>query len=292
MDLCGTTAAAGGAWVYRTTAFERELPHIMAQAIDQSGFAMLEIWELCTAYYSPRNKIKKKELYQLLENYNLKLGLIANNSRPEYSVQYRDAYETGKSVVKEKPKIEPEFKNAVSGQTGIIVAGSAGQKIKSTATLFAQASMFSDLQATQKDDYPITVMTGHSLAEIILSPDTIEYTGIGVPEFFIVISKDGLNRARATIASLPETSTLYAEESLELPEVKAKVIKMPFLQTAKEVTGPTVAVIAMGAMLKDSGLFPVKALEKAISAFQKPNIAEKNLKALAAGVALASPKKK
>jgi len=292
MDLCGTTAAAGGSWVYRTTAFERELPHILAQAIDQTGFAMLEIWELCTAYYAPRNKVKKKELYELLENYNLKLGLIASNSRPEYSVQYREAYEAGKTVVKEKPKIEPGYASPVSKQTGIIIAGSAGQKIKSTATLFAQASMLSGLQATQKDDYPITVMTGHSLAEVILSADTIEYTGIDVPDFFILLSEDGLKRARTTIESLPETSVLYAEESLELPEVKAKVIKLPFLQTAKEVTGPTAAVIAMGAMLQDSGLFPVQAFEKAISTFQRSNIAEKNLKALQAGTALANPQKK
>ena len=46
------------------------------------------------------------------------------------------------------------------------------------------------------------------------------------------------------------------------------------------------AVVALGTALVDKGLFPEKALGKAISSFQKPKIAEVNLKALEAGVGL------
>ena len=68
-----------------------------------------------------------------------------------------------------------------SAQTGIVIAGSAGQKIRSAAGLFAQAGMFANLNAVQKDDYPITVMTGHSITEITLSPERIDYTAIDSP---------------------------------------------------------------------------------------------------------------
>ncbi len=39
-------------------------------------------------------------------------------------------------------------------------------------------------------------------------------------------------------------------------------------------------------MLKDSGIFPVDAFEAAISKFQKPVIAQTNLKAVTAGAEL------
>jgi len=287
MDLCGTAAAAGAAWVYRATAFDKDLPDVIARAIEQPGFAMLDIWELCVAYYSPRNKLKKQGLFDLLESYGFELGLLADKPRPEYSIQYRQAYEAGKRVIKRKPAIERKFDNSVGRQTGIVVAGSAGQKIKSTSTLFAQAAMLSGLEATQKDDYPITVMTGHSLAEIIVSPERIDYTGIDSVDYFILISEDGLRRARAKIERLPETCTLYAEESLELPETRAKVIKLPFAQAGKRIGRLAVATVALSAALRDSGLFPLEAFGTAISMFQKPKIAETNLRAIEAGVELA-----
>jgi 2-oxoglutarate ferredoxin oxidoreductase subunit beta len=287
MDLCGTAIAAGAAWAQRATIFDKELPDIMAEAIRQPGFAMLDVWELCTAYYSPRNKLDRAKVQELLDKYGLKLGLLANNPRPEYSARYKEAYEAGKGVTKTKPFIERKYDNSVKKQTGIVIAGSAGQKIKSAATLFAQASMFSGLDATQKDDYPITVMTGHSLAEIIVSRERIEYTAIDDPDYFVLISEDGLKRARARIAGLPETCTLYAEESLELPETKARVVRLPWVATAKKIDRLAIAVIALASVLADAGLFPPEAFASAITTFQKTKIAETNLKALEAGAKLA-----
>ncbi|MBU0617409.1 MAG: 2-oxoacid:acceptor oxidoreductase family protein, partial [Planctomycetes bacterium] len=287
MDLCGTAVAAGASWVYRATMFDKDLADVMAQAIEQPGFAMLDVWELCTAYYSPRNQLKRPDLLELLKRYELQVGLLANKPRPEYSARYREAYEAGKSAIKPNVSIEKEYDNSVAKQTGIVIAGSAGQKIKSTATLFAQASMLSGLDATQKDDYPITVMTGHSLAEIIVSRERIDYTAIESPDYFLVISEDGLKRARPRIEGLPETCTLYAEESLELPETKAKVVRLPWAETAKQISRLSVAVIALATVLQDAGLFPVEAFTSAISKFQKAKIAEINVKAAEAGAKLA-----
>jgi Pyruvate/2-oxoacid:ferredoxin oxidoreductase gamma subunit len=179
----------------------------------------------------------------------------------------------------------------VKRQTGIVIAGSAGQKIRSAATLFAEGAMFAGLHASQKDDYPITVQTGHSVAEIIVSPETIEYTGIAAPDFFVVLSADGLKRTRARIAKLPETCTLYAEESLELPETRARVRRVPFATVGREVSRLSVATAALATVLVDGGLFSLEAFAKAITTFQKAAIAEINLKAVAAGAALATVRK-
>jgi Pyruvate/2-oxoacid:ferredoxin oxidoreductase gamma subunit len=286
LDLCGTAAAAGAAWVYRTTMFDKKLANVLVRAIEQPGFAMCDVWELCTAYYSPQNEVKKSELFRLLERYGFEQGLLVDKPRPEYSVSYREAFAGAEKSIKPRAAIEKVYTSAVKKQTGIVIAGSAGQKIKSTATLFAKAAISSGLEVTQKDDYPITVMTGHSLAEIILRPERIDYTAIESPDYFILISEDGLRRARTRIEVLPETCLVFAEESLELPETKAQVVKIPMARTAKAMGKTTVGVVALAAMLARTGLFPTEALKTAISRFQKPEIAQANLKAFSTGIEL------
>lgn len=286
MDLCGTVAAAGAPWVYRATAFDKNLPDVMARAIEQPGFAMLDIWELCVAYYSVRNQLKKKDLFELLAGYGLKTGLLAEESRPEYSAQYATAFQRREGGAKTRPTISTEYSHAVTKQTGIIIAGAAGQKIKSTAALFAQAAMFSGLQASQKDDYPITVMTGYSIAEIIISPEAIDYTAIESPDYFIVISEEGAMREMRTIELLSGACTLLADENIELPETKAKVVRIPFRQAGKKVGRFAVATAALASLLRHSELFPLDAFKKSISTFQKPSIAEANIRAVEVGAVL------
>jgi pyruvate/2-oxoacid:ferredoxin oxidoreductase beta subunit/Pyruvate/2-oxoacid:ferredoxin oxidoreductase gamma subunit len=289
MDLCGTAIAAGAPWAYRTTTFDKQLVDVLADAIMQEGFSMVDCWELCSAYYSPRNKVKKSDLFALLEKHGLKQGLLVNNPREEYSVGYRRRYEEiGKGAQKTKPKIEKSHDHKVDRQIGIVIAGSAGQKIKSSSTLFAQGGIYSGLEATQKDDYPITVMTGHSLAEIIFSPQQIHYTAIEEPDYFLAISEEGVKRAKKRIEALPEKCVLYAEESLELPETKAKVVRLPMVETAKKVSKLSIGVIGLAALIADTGMYPVEAFSTAIGNFQKKKIADINVEAVKAGVEMLS----
>jgi pyruvate/2-oxoacid:ferredoxin oxidoreductase beta subunit len=286
MDLCGIAAAAGGSWIYRATAFDRDLPDIMARAIEQPGFAMLDVWELCMAYYSPRNQLKKNDLFQLMERYGLKTGLVADSPRPEYSALYRAAYEKGRTPAKTWPAIEKEFSHTTGKQTGIVVAGAAGQKIKSTATLFAKAALFSGLEATQKDDYPVTVMTGHSISEIILSPEPIEHTAVESPDYFVVIAEEGAARAKEALQSLPQTCIVLADEGIALPDTKAKVERLAFRRESMAIDKLTIATVALAALLKRSGLFPLEAFKRSVGTFQRPEIAEKNRKAIDTGALL------
>jgi Pyruvate/2-oxoacid:ferredoxin oxidoreductase gamma subunit len=187
----------------------------------------------------------------------------------------------------QKPKepcvIEPIFPNTLQKQTGIIIAGGAGQKIKSAATIFGQAAMLSGLEATQKDDYPITVMTGHSVAEVILSPERIDYTAIDAPDYLILLSEEGLAKMRARMEALPETCVVFADESLKVPLTKAWVLSLPFEKTSRKVDRLAIATVALASLVKQSGMFPLEALTAALSMFQKPAIAEKSLAAARAG---------
>lgn len=281
MDLCATAAAAGASWVFRTTMFDQSLPDVITEALRQPGFAMVDIWELCTAYYMPYNSLHKKELLALSDSMGMHMGLQACRTRPEYSARYRELYPPGKVAAKKRRVIEPQFSSPLSKQCSIVIAGSAGQKVKSAATLFAQAAIYSGLQATQKDDYPITVQTGHSVTEAIISPERIDYTGIERPDILIVISEDGLTKVRAQIESLPAGALIFAEESLTLPATQAAVLQYPFAEIGRKVSKQSVAVCALATAVRDAGLFPLAALATVIRTFQRESIAEVNLRALA-----------
>jgi len=222
----------------------------------------------------------------MMQGLGLQAGILTDRPRPEYGEQYREVHANAQQAARARPLISAKYAHAIKRQTGIVIAGSAGQKIRTATALFAQAGMFASLEATQKDDYPITVMTGHSITEVILSPERIDYTAIDAPDYFVVISEDGLHKSRDRIARLNGNATLYAEESLDVPATAAKVVRLPFIATAKKVNRLSIGIVALGSMLADSGLFPMDAFQESISTLQKKAIADTNLQALEAGVAI------
>ena len=286
MDLCKTAIAAGAGWVYRGTTFDKDLPDRIAKAITQPGFSMIDIWEMCTAYYMLSNKLKKKDLIDIMGRNNFKYGLVANNPRPEYGAQYRTTYVDTATPERKPRTIKTKLGNNIKRQTGIVIAGSAGQKVRSAAGLLAQSSMCAGLRVTQKVDYPNTVMTGHSVSEIIVSPERINYTAIDTADYFILVSEDGLKNTKSRIEKLPSTCTLYVEKSLKLPHTEAEIIRLPLMATAKKVNRLSIGIVALAALVKDSGIINLDAFAEAIAAFQNPAAAEISLRALDAGSAL------
>jgi pyruvate/2-oxoacid:ferredoxin oxidoreductase beta subunit/Pyruvate/2-oxoacid:ferredoxin oxidoreductase gamma subunit len=287
LDLCATVGATGGSWVHRATTFDRDLPERIAEAIREPGFAMLDVLELCTAYYVPRNELRKRDLLAMAAGVGLELGRQVGRPRPEFTESYRSRFRVGTQAIDGGRRIVRRFDHGVSRQTGIVVAGSAGRKVRSTVRLFAEGAMFAGLHATQKDDYPITIQTGHSISEIIVSPVRIDYTGIDAPDYFIVLSEEGLQRSREQIGQLQRSCLLYADESLTLPETQATVRRLPLGAAGGQRGKLAASATALAVLLEESGLFPTQALETAIREFQEPSAAELNLKAIRAARRLA-----
>lgn len=286
LDLCRTIGAAGGSWIHRTTTFEKDLADTITRALELPGFSMIDVWELCVAYYSPRNRLKKKDLYDFMDENGFERGQIADSPRPDYMNRYLDQHGTKGETGSSQQIIETCFSHSVPKQTGIILAGSAGQRVRSTATLFSMGAMMSGLEVSQKDDYPITVMTGHSVSEVILSPESIEYTAIDTPDYMIVLSQDGLKRTGARIAELPESSTLFIDDALEIPATEARTISLPLSRetgTSRRFAG---TYRAMAAMLAQSSLFPVDAFVSAVSKFGRARYVGASLEAIESGIAL------
>ncbi|MCD6672940.1 MAG: hypothetical protein LT106_08790, partial [Burkholderiaceae bacterium] len=125
-----------------------------------------------------------------------------------------------------------------------------------------------------------------SISEINFSPRRIEYTAIDSPDYFAVVSIDGLKKTRQWIERLPETCTLFIDESFEIPQTLARVRRLPLLKTAREIGRYSSSIVATAAMLAESRIFPLAAFETAISRYQPAGVAEINRRAVQAGSAL------
>ncbi len=118
------------------------------------------------------------------------------------------------------------------------------------------AGIASGLKCTKKGEYPITVGSGFSVSEIILSRDEINYTGIDSPDVFIITSQDGLDKIKDQIS---ENSYVIADSSLEIIGA-GEVISKDF----RKLSGKKgAAFTAVAYWLDQSGIITLEALKAA-----------------------------
>ena len=235
IDICATVAVNGAGLVARTTVFDKSLPDQIADAIQYDGFALLDIWELCTAYFAPANRFKKETLENTLRQLDFPTGVIQRRERPEYSRAYRATHPRGQPTLAPRP-LETRYTHDLTTRQGWVIAGAAGQKIGTAAAALCRGAILSGLWATQQNDYPVTVKSGHSVADVILSPEPVLHMGIPDPDVMIVLFPEGLRKERSRISALSSNATLYLAAGLGPVETQAHVITLDFSQCGQSKT--------------------------------------------------------
>ncbi len=259
LDIGALAMAAGAGFVARLPAFDKELPAVLERAARFKGFALVDVWEICTAYFMPNNKFKKKQLLELSESQQMPFGVLRDHApapRPAAALPAAKRIE-----------LEPKFDADLQQPFGILLAGAAGQKVKSAGTSLGRAAISAGLHATQKDDYPITVKTGHSVAEVVVSPRPIRFTGIEAPDVALVLTPEGAGRVADTLRRMPASAAIYADASLELPETAAPVTRLDYRAVARQVGRDNLALWALGHMLARHRPFPAEALADVVQRF-------------------------
>jgi len=284
LDVARTVAVNGATYVWRGTMFDKDLPQHLAEAIQHPGFALLDIWELCTAYFVPNNTFNKKKLLATQEELGFPTGLLHREERPEFAQSQWDRAhaQQGKALALSPRGLEVRYTSRLEQPFRLVVAGRAGGKVRSTVRTAATAGVLSGLWATQRDDYPVTVMTGHSVSELILSPEEILYTGIETPDALLVVAEEGLAKVRHYLDRMGEEHLLFVTPSFADVPTRARKVVIDPKSLGIRVTRQNETALVLFKALQHLDIYPLAALADAIRATQRPEIAQQNLRVLQA----------
>jgi len=186
---------------------------------------------------------------------------VPENLRKEYGRHYRELAAHQKPV--QRPTtIERQFTPPEAGRKEVIILGSAGQRIITAGEILCLAGLAAGLQTTQKNEYNITVLRGHSITEVILSPEEIGYTGIERPDVVLALSQDGVERRRHIFENLDDQSLIILGKEIDLPPCNAEVHPIDF--KALKIKPHDRALASLGILAKLSRIIHPDMLESAI----------------------------
>jgi len=197
-DICRLAYTAGAGLTIRVNN-PKEVQAALLEAIQSPGFALVEISSMCQQYGV--KKVADLERY-VLPQLHLKRTVKPPQIKPG----------SKESLFKIENLMAVNHQSLLKGRLEILIAGSAGGGIQSAARFLAQAGIVSGLYSTMKGEYPITVGTGFSVAEVILSETEIFYTGLETPDIAIIVSPDGYEKIKARIG---ENTRIIVDKSVK-----------------------------------------------------------------------------
>jgi Pyruvate/2-oxoacid:ferredoxin oxidoreductase gamma subunit len=282
MDIAGTAKVNGGGFIARATAFDKDLPEMITKAMIHDGFALIDIWELCTAYYVVRNDFGRKEMMGYMDSMKMESGILQKTERPSFQTSYKHIQEqASQQKTMSGLVLETNFTSDLDRPVRIVLAGSAGQKVVSAGNLLASAATLSGLWTSRRADFPITIQTGFSVAEIVISPEPVLYSGIVKPDVAALIATEGKAKIARLTKAMEASDTIYFADGLGDVDSPANQLPLEFPESAKKDVRKNISALTAGFLTKELNLFPFEALKEAVRQIQKPKITEINLGVLA-----------
>jgi pyruvate/2-oxoacid:ferredoxin oxidoreductase beta subunit/Pyruvate/2-oxoacid:ferredoxin oxidoreductase gamma subunit len=261
LDICQVAGAAGAPYVARISTYDKELVEGLEAAMAFDGFSLVDIWGICPGRYTRRNKITPKNIENDLARLPDLGDYKISNARTEYGSAYRQ--EAAKLLPAREPvRIETSCTAPQPGRLEVVVLGSAGQRIITAGELLCLAGAAAGCHAAQKSDYPITVMRGHSVSDIILSDTEIEYTGIGNPAVVIALAPEGVNRRKKMLTDLSPQTLVIKASGVELPPCQASIMEVDF--KAEKIKSQDWALVALAVLAQQNTVLTMDMLKAAL----------------------------
>ena len=271
VDICQLAAAAGAAFVTRSSSYASDLVDEMVAAISFDGFSVVDMWGMCPGRYTKRNKITPKSIDADLVNLPRFKGPVSENQRKEYSSGYREVA-AGLPAPARPAKIEARFQPPASGRQEVLILGSAGQRIVTAGEIFCLAGMTAGWHATLKNDYPITVLRGHRVSEMVLSPQPVDYTGIERPNVVVALADEGVGRRKKMLVRLGGDTLIIKAAGVTLPETGATVQEVDF--KSQKIKAQDWALASLALLAKKERVISMDMLKAALAVRFKKAILE------------------
>jgi 2-oxoglutarate ferredoxin oxidoreductase subunit beta len=262
LDICQVAGAAGAGFVTRASTYQKDLGEVLQTALRFEGFSLVDIWGICPGRYTRKNPITPKTIEAQLAKLPQVDSFTARNARPEYGRAYRREA-AGLKPPSTPVRIRPLCAAPSRERREVVILGSAGQRALTAGELLCLAGAVAGLNATQKNDYPITVMRGHSVSEMILSGSEIEYTGIESPAVVLALAPEGVARRKKMFADLSPGTRVVKVAGLELPPTGARVEEVDF--KAAKIKAPDWALAALARLAAQKEVITPEMLRHALS---------------------------
>ncbi len=263
LDICSVAKTAGAPYVVRCSAYRTDLADVIRRAIQYKGFSVLDIWGVCPGRFSKRNRLTPKTIEEALARLAPIEGVVPENQRPEFGEHYR-RLAAAQPAVPPPLSVTPEFEPVDSARREIILLGSAGQRILTAGEILCLTGLHAGMQATQKNDYDITVLRGPSISEVILSPEPIGYAGIDRPAVTVALGAEGVARRKSLFPRLDETAVVLQAAGVAVPETRARVHQVDL--KAQGIRPADWALASLGLMAKLGLLITPEMLSAALAA--------------------------
>ena len=225
LDLGAVLRGAGCSYFARARAPGEDLATRIAEAIAAPGFAVVEALELCPTFAARVGGMTGKGLNELATTAGHELGVwrTPRDRRPNADRAPVPAATFDPRTRGIRP--HPSWGHLERPVT-ILLAGKAGERVQSAARLAATAAMAAGLQATVRGENPVTQGRGFSVAELTLSPERIDFTGKGQPDFVIVTAQEGAAELakRDLLTRLGEGSRCLVD--VAVPSVRAACVEL------------------------------------------------------------------
>jgi pyruvate/2-oxoacid:ferredoxin oxidoreductase beta subunit/Pyruvate/2-oxoacid:ferredoxin oxidoreductase gamma subunit len=273
LDVCATAAAAGATYVCRSTSFDEDLADRITEAIEHPGFALLDIWEPCTAYYAPRNRLNKKATFELIERLGFTRGVVCRTAAPEFGAAYRAAAASalpGHATL--AAPIEPRQAPRLDRPFRLVLAGAAGGRVGTAARLLCKAGIVAGLYAAERRDYPVTVKTGYSLAEVVLSPRPIDDVNVAEADALVFLAPEGRAQALSYLSRLSTRARVFAVSDAGPEGTGHRVERLDLALAGVRVPRELTTITVVAAVAFTLGLVSPDAFREAIEPDEAPRI--------------------
>lgn len=167
------------------------------------------------------------------------------------------------------------------------LSGTGGQGLILAGIILAEAALLDEKLAIQSQSYGPEARGGSSKAEVIISDEAIYFPKVTRPNLLLAMSQEAMNKYGH---DLPADGILVTDSLFvtKLPEHQGKIYQLPITHTAKEALGKVLVanIIALGALVKITGIVSQASLEKAVLNRVPKGTEEMNKKALLLGMEL------
>ena len=162
-------------------------------------------------------------------------------------------------------------------------SGSGGQGVITAAIIFAEAAVMEGKYAVQSQSYGPEARGGASKAEVIISDKPVWHPHVEVPDVVIAMTQKAADKYYKDIN--PDGVLVLDEQLVPEPPDFSNVIRIPITKYAIEKLGkPLFAnIIALGALVKVTGLVDIDDVKTCVSRRVPPHTVEKNMQALDIG---------